>query len=48
MGELPTLHREVAIQLSPEDLAEAFCDMDDDQQAQFFVHVSAMLTSSPL
>ncbi len=40
MGELPKIHREVAIELTSEDLAEAFCEMDDDQQAQFFVHVA--------
>jgi hypothetical protein len=40
-----TLERKVLVALSAEDLAEAFCEMDDDAQAQFFVEVARIIRS---
>jgi hypothetical protein len=32
------LETKVKVELTPRMLAEAFCDMDDEQQAEFFAH----------
>jgi hypothetical protein len=35
------LQKPMELVLSTEEIAKAFCDLDDDAQAQFFVHVAA-------
>lgn len=34
------MKREINIIATPAELAEAFCDMNDEQQAQFFIDVA--------
>jgi hypothetical protein len=41
------LKREATIKLEAQDVAELFCDLDDDSQAQFFVHVAATMKAWP-
>lgn len=38
MPEIAKLRKTVDLALTAEDIARAFCDLDDDAQAQFFVH----------
>lgn len=33
---------EVDVELTPEVLARAFCDMNDEEQADFFIHAAAI------
>jgi hypothetical protein len=41
--------RELVTSLSaPESLAEEFCKLDDDTQAQFFTHVARIMASWPV
>lgn len=40
-----TLERRVLVPLTVEDLAAAFCEMDDDQQARFFVEVARIVAT---
>ena len=42
-----TLTREIDLRLNAEDIADAFCQLDDDAQAQFFVHVAAIMRAWP-
>lgn len=43
MSDVATIHKAVALSLSTEEIAGAFCALDDDAQAQFFVHVAAKM-----
>ena len=36
---------EVEIKLTPRQLAEAFCDLDDEQQADFFIEAARIAAS---
>lgn len=38
---------EFDLKLTPRQLAELFCDMDDDAQAQFFVECAAVMEEWP-
>lgn len=38
------LTKSIEVELTPQDIAAAFCQMDDDEQSQFFVHVAAIMT----
>lgn len=37
----------VDVALTPAQLAEAFCDMNDEDQAQFFIEVAALAEKWP-
>ena len=45
MADRIDLELPIKVTLTPELLAKAFCEMDDDAQAQFFVHVAAIMHS---
>lgn len=36
----PHVTKELTVELTVEDIADVFCEMDDDQQSQFFVRVA--------
>jgi hypothetical protein len=35
----------ITVELSPDKIAEAFCELDDDAQAQFFVSMARIMRS---
>jgi len=47
MTRLSQLKQLVETLASPESLAEQFCELDDDAQAQFFVHVARIAATWP-
>ncbi len=42
-----TINKTVAVTLSPGELALAFCQLDDDAQAKFFVEVARIIHTWP-
>ena len=46
-GPTIKLTRAMDIYLSAADIAEVFCELDDDAQAQFFVHVARIMGAWP-
>lgn len=47
MTKLEQIKALVADMSKPEALAESFCELDDDAQAQFFVHVARLMATWP-
>lgn len=42
-----TIHKQIAITLDLKEMAECFCEMNDDDQAQFFVEVAKIMETWP-
>ena len=43
MSDTATCEKRIEFDLTVDDIAQAFCKMDDDAQAQFFVRVAARM-----
>jgi hypothetical protein len=47
VSKLEQIRQLVDSMSSPEGLADEFCKLDDDAQAQFFVHVAKIMSAWP-
>jgi hypothetical protein len=47
MSDVVKVLKEIAFEMNAEDIARAFSDLDDDAQAQFFVHVARNFKDFP-